>query len=286
MRILVCGGDTRSLFAAKKLREDGADICDTMTGDAAADDLNAAAEKAARCDAVLLPLPVLRAGIFNAPSSPLRLTVGELTGLLRGVRLIVGGILPPALLQAPELRGSVFYDHYRDPVFTAENAALTAEGVLGMLIAETPRAVNGAEYLITGFGTCGSAVARSLCSAGAHITVAARREKARRSAELDGCRAVSFEELPAAAPRFDAVVNTVPAQVVGADTIGRLKKDALLLEIASAPFGIDFEAAAAYGIRVIKAPGLPGKTAADSAGQIVARCMENYIAQRGDTIWN
>ena len=61
--------------------------------------------------------------------------------------------------------------------------------------------------------------------------------------------------------------------------ICRLKKDALLLEIASAPFGVDFEAAAKENIRVIKAPGIPGRFAADSAGQIIASCAEKYLRQ-------
>lgn len=278
MKILVCGGDARQLYAAKKLRGDGYDISFALT-DGGNDEETAFAGKIEDADAVLLPLPAFRAGLFNAPASSLRLGIAELAALLRNAKIVIGGILPPALTDAPDVRGVGFFDYYPDPAFTLPNALLTAEGVLGILISQTPRAVRNAEYLIAGYGCCGRATARSLAAAGARVTVAARREDARESAEADGCFSSSFEDLPSIASRFDAVVNTVPAPVIGADVICRLKKDALLLEIASAPFGVDFEAAAKENIRVIKAPGIPGRFAADSAGQIIASCAEKYLRQ-------
>ncbi len=279
MKILVCGGDARQLYAAKALREDGFDIFYALT-EGESDDIPSFAEKIRAADAALLPLPVFRAGFLNAPASSLRLDIGAAAALLRDARVVIGGILPPALTQSPEVRAVAFCDYYRDADFTLKNAELTAEGVLGLLIAHTPRAVRGASYLITGYGASGKAIARLLKTVGASVTVAARKKEARESARADGCAAIPFASPVSAAPQVGAVINTVPARVIGADALGALPSDALLLEISSAPFGIDFEAAAEKNLRVIKAPGIPGRVAADSAGRIIAACAEKYLNKK------
>ena len=58
-----------------------------------------------------------------------------------------------------------------------------------------------------------------------------------------------------------------------------LPEGALVLELASAPGGTDFDAARAFGIRALTAPGLPGKWSPDAAAAAVRdalyRCMED-----------
>ena len=283
MKILVCGGDARQLYAAKRLCGDGFDIIYALTKEEN-DGEDAFSAKIRAADAVLLPLPAFRAGLLNAPDASVRLDGCETAALLRDAKTVIGGILPPALTRSFAAASVDFYDYYKDPEFTMKNALLTAEGVLGLLITETPRAVNGANYLVTGYGVCGRAVSRLLTTVGANVTVAARKPGARMQAEADGCRAIGFDAVPLSAARFDAVINTVPARVFGEAAIGALPRDAVILEIASAPFGVDFEAAAKENIRVIKAPGLPGRVAPDSAGRIIAACAEKYLNKRGETI--
>lgn len=282
MKLLVCGGDARQKYAARRLCEDGFDIEYALTA-GADDDANTFTRKILDADAVLLPLPAFRAGRLNAPDASTQIDIPAAAEFFGGAKTLIGGILPPALLDSGRMRAVPVYDYYRDPDFTAANAVLTAEGVLGILIAETPGAVSGAEYLVTGYGSSARAIARLLTAAGARVTVAARRNEARSLAAAAGYSAVSFDALPALAPRFDAVINTVPAQVIGGGAIRALPEDALLLEIASAPFGIDFEAAARENRRVIKAPGLPGRFAAASAGRIIARCVKKYILSQKES---
>ena len=48
-----------------------------------------------------------------------------------------------------------------------------------------------------------------------------------------------------------------------------LPEGALVLDLASAPGGTDFDAARAFGIRALTAPGLPGKWSPDAAAAAV-----------------
>ena len=57
------------------------------------------------------------------------------------------------------------------------------------------------------------------------------------------------------------------------ERLGLLNKDALILDLASAPYGTDFEAAKELGIKAMTAPGLPGKTAPKTAGKLIAESI-------------
>ena len=131
--------------------------------------------------------------------------------LKRRLELDGHSVLPTAghKIAPPAWREGVPY--YKDEIYVIENAALTAEGALELLMRRSNRAVAGMEVLVSGYGRIGAFLAGMLTGLGARVTVAARSEAARAAARLHGCRAVDFEHIP---PVFDAVVNTVPAPVL------------------------------------------------------------------------
>ena len=57
-----------------------------------------------------------------------------------------------------------------------------------------------------------------------------------------------------------------------------MKKSGKIIELASAPFGLDFDLARKHGIDVVKAMGLPGKYTPKTAGEIIGKKIE--ISQR------
>ena len=68
---------------------------------------------------------------------------------------------------------------------------------------------------------------------------------------------------------FDFILNTVPARVLTDPMLCCLAEGALLLELASPPGGFDRTLAENIGVRVLAAPGLPGKTAPYSAAELI-----------------
>ncbi|MCC8358176.1 MAG: hypothetical protein LJU34_10215 [Oscillospiraceae bacterium] len=154
--------------------------------------------------------------------------------------------------------------YWRDEIYAIENAALTAEGALELLMRRSCRAMMGAEALVAGYGRIGRFLAGMLSSLGVHVTVAARSRSDRAAARAVGCRAVELTAIP---PTIDILGNTLPAPVLSGDYGG-----ALCLELASAPGGW------ADGAAVLKAPGLPGlyapKAAADVMAEAIYRVME------------
>ena len=51
--------------------------------------------------------------------------------------------------------------------------------------------------------------------------------------------------------------------------MSRLRKDVLLIDIASPPFGVDIGLAGSYGINAVRALGLPGKYTPEEAGRLI-----------------
>ncbi len=138
-------------------------------------------------------------------------------------------------------------------------ARLTAEGAIALLRPET--GLSGAHILLLGYGRIARLLARELQKAGALVTAAARSGEQRAWAEAEGIEALPLDALSGALDRFDVIIGTIPAPVLTEPLLALVRKDALLLELASAPGGIDAAAAHERGLRYIRAPGLPAKYA-------------------------
>jgi dipicolinate synthase subunit A len=76
----------------------------------------------------------------------------------------------------------------------------------------------------------------------------------------------------------DCIFNTVPSMVLPRERLMLLRPGTLVIDLASSPGGVDFEAAKQLGLEAILALGLPGKVAPVSAGRILARHIPALIA--------
>lgn len=146
-------------------------------------------------------------------------------------------------------------------------ARLTAEGAIALLRPET--GLSGAHILLLGYGRIARLLARELQKAGALVTAAARSGEQRAWAEAEGIEALPLDALSGALDRFDVIIGTIPAPVLTEPLLALVRKDALLLELASAPGGINAAAAHERGLRYIRAPGLPAKYAPERAAVIL-----------------
>lgn len=164
----------------------------------------------------------------------------------------------------------------RSECYQIANAALTAEGAVDLLARERPLAE--AEALVLGYGRVGSLCARRLKDAGCSVTVAARRRESRVRAEAEGFRSADTAVLGPAVERADILVNTVPETLLTESLLHAARETAVLLELASAPGGIDAAAAKEQGKRYLRAPGLPGKYAPDRAAAVLRDAVYEMLA--------
>ena len=232
------------------------------------------AEQVALADYILLPLPL------DAARTPL----AELLRAAKPGAVALGGRLSVQAKAIAQEAGVELVDYFARPELTVYNAIPTAEGCIGILLAERTRTLWGTNLLLLGFGPVGRALAVRLAALGARVTVAARRPVQRAMAEEQGLRAVPLTDLAAAAAAFDTVVNTIPAPVLTAAVLAALPKGCLIVDLASKPGGTDFAAARRLGHTALHALSLPTVWAPETAGEALARTVQTILQEREEKI--
>ena len=275
-KLLVAGGDGRMLRMARMLAGDGFAV--STLGLVSGDEKEAGIASA---EALLFPYPfAVRDG--RVPTlTGLTLHPEDVLESARPDAVLLAGAGLGACLEAPETRAKRFrmFLYESSPTFLDRNADLSAEGALVQAMGRTGDALPDMTVLVTGYGRFGRALAAKLKMLGADVWVAARREEQRLAARSDGMRAASLAELPVLMGRVDMVLNTIPARVLGTETLAALPKGAWLLELASAPYGFDRDAAAAMGLNVEVLPALPARYAPRSAARALKQVSMELLRE-------
>ncbi len=272
--IMIIGGDCRFSYMKKNLEKSGYSVKRIYPGEYRADDFSA-------CSLFILPVPVSRDNInINTPMAGETFYFGDFIRLLPEGATVAGGMILPEWEAKLKEKNIKVFDYYKDETLTVKNAVPTAEGVIGILINSLPATVNGLKCAVTGYGRCAKEICRKLKCLGADVTVAARSDKNLTEASSDSMNICRLSEFHKLCSDMNAIINTVPARVIDESIISNLQSDTVVIEIASAPFGIDFNCAERYNINVIKAGSLPGRTAPETAGKIICDTVLQFY--RGD----
>src|SRR5262249_17304243 len=76
---------------------------------------------------------------------------------------------------------------------------------------------------------------------------------------IAGATPYRFEELLDMASRLDLLFSTVPSRVVGENVLSRLRRSALIVDLAAPPGGVDFDCAKRLGLTGIWGGGFGGR---------------------------
>lgn len=270
MVFALCGGDERIVRLAGMLLADGHGVKVWALEGPQLPDGARACDSAAECvldaDCVVLPMPAsVRRGLLNAPLSKKTHCMGEIfAAVAPGTPVCAGGVGADVRAMAGDVR---LHDYAALESYRAANSLATAEGAIGVLLGETAGVLCGRRCLIIGAGRITRALAPRLAALGLRVTVASRSPDSRAWALAQGLEAQDAAKI--CCEGMDIVVNTAPALVLTASRLTELPEGALVLDLASAPGGTDFDAARAFGIRALTAPGLPGKWSPDAAAAAV-----------------
>ena len=276
----VIGGDGRQGKLARLLAEDGHGVHTFGLGREEtlfpAGDLQGIWQ----ADCVVLPLPVCREpGRIFAPLSEGEILLSEVLDAMRPGQLVLGGQMSEEVIREVRARALRWRDYFAREELTVANAAVTAEGALQVAMEELPITLYGSRALILGYGRIGRILAQRLRGLGAFVSAAARRQEQLAWAEVDGCVTYRLEELGRILGDFDVVFNTVPSLILTEPLLGELKEGCVVIDLASEPGGVDFEAAKKLGISAIWARALPGKVAPETAARIIRQTIYHFLEE-------
>ena len=266
--VCIIGGDKRNYELSDLLRKHNFNVkvyeADTLKLDEFLDDANC----------VVGGIPFSSDGEFiNAPHILEKISVEKLFISMKKQKKLIGGSFSDKVKDLANRYDIELYDFLDDEDFAIYNAIPTAEGAIEIAMRETKNTIHSSNCVILGYGRIGKILTDILKGLHANVTVVARKSEHFAWIKAMGYTYEEYNNLNKILPNTDILFNTVPTAVVKKEELEYMKKDSLIIDLASKPGGVDFDYAKEKGINAGLFLGLPGKVAPRS----VAEYMLNKV---------
>lgn len=162
-------------------------------------------------------------------------------------------------------------DYNTDEEFTLKNAFYTAESAIALSIINTSSSLYDANILVLGNGRIGKALgilSKPFCKT---LTISARKKEDFDYLEKHNFNSIHTEKIQDLS-EFDVIFNTIPASVLSKDTIKSIKKDALIIDLASKNSLLNTAKA-----NFIDAKALPAKYCMKSSAKALIKVLDKHI---------
>lgn len=290
---LIIGGDKRISILAKKLLKDGnkiytfANEVENITEIDKIEDI-----KKYNYDIVISSVPLSKdnKNVYT-PLSNKKMSLEELKEISKGKKLIAGKI-PQDFENMPSLNTIAdkiesdkktqlnkikCLDILNDEATTILNTIPTAEGAIQIAMEETDYTISDMNALVIGFGRVGKTLANMLDKLGLEVYCEARKDTDLAWIKAYGYNAIPLEKMKDNLCKMNIIFNTVPYQILDKSTLILLNRNTLIVDLASAPGGVDYDVAGKLGIKAILASALPGKVAPNTAAQYLKEFVYKVV---------
>ncbi len=279
---LILGGDYRMLTCAETLKHCGMQVLCYGVSDPGVsfkeESVGTLEDAVLKADFILLPLPYTTDGIFiHTPLHTEKISIRSLLSMLKKHQTVLAGKADSLLASLLSEKGIPLFDYAEREEFAILNAIPTAEGAIEIALKERPATLWGAKCLVTGFGRISKILAHRLKAFGTEVTVSARKASDLAFINAYGYSPIETKDIKKHISSFDIIFNTVPHKILDDAVLQKTRADALIIDLASRPGGVDFESAQNLGLSVIWALSLPGKSSPKTAGRIIADTALNIV---------
>lgn len=282
VKFTLIGGDLRNVKLASLLEEKGHDVYTFgLEGGAGGKFFyrcNSMTEAFARGDVIIGPIPLSADGLkLNAPLHQADVELQDVADNMPKGRLLIAGKISEDFAVKVKDKGARVVDIMEREDMAILNSIPTAEGAVQIAMEELPYTIHNSNTIVLGLGRVGFTLAMLLKHMGANVKVAVRKSKDISRAAAFGLGCVTFDELPYSISGYPLIYNTVPAKVLDKNVLQFVSTDALIIDLASKPGGVDFEYAQHKGIKAIHALSLPGKVAPSTSANYMESVIHNII---------
>jgi dipicolinate synthase subunit A len=285
-RFTVLGGDLRSIKLANLIAAEGNKVdiygfknADFELGMEESPSLESAIKES---DIVIGPLPCSNDNeSINAPFNQEKIDVKEVFKMMNKNQLFIAGRISEKILHAASVYNVYSVDLLEREEMAVLNAIPTAEGAIQIAMEEMPITLHNCNAMVLGFGRIGKILAKMLFGLGCNVYVEARKYSDLAWIKGYGYKAVHITEMEKNIGNMDVIFNTIPHVVIDVNMLKRVKKESLIIDLASKPGGVDFEKAKYMGVKTIWALSLPGKVAPITAAEFIKDTVYNIINELG-----
>lgn len=279
--ISIVGGDLRIVKLAVMLEKEGYKV-NTYALEKSMEITNKAntlEECIKDADIVIGPLPLSSNGeSVNTPFGENSVTIDELLNRLENKTFIAGSIRQE-VYDKVNGRNITILDIVKREELAVLNAISTAEGALQIAINETPKNLHGNNVLVLGFGRIGKVLSKMLDGIGANVACEARKTADLAWIKAYGYKPINLIELKEQIGKYDIIINTIPYVLLDKEMLLEVKKDALIIDLASNPGGVDRNAVKELGIKFNWALSLPGKVSPVTSAEFMKETLINMFKE-------
>lgn len=230
---------------------------------------------------IIGPIPLAKDNVIPALTSFPDLDLDGLLHLLHKDQILFAGMIPQRVILHCNEYQIIVYDFMKEDFVAIQNAIATAEGAIMETISKSKGNLHKASVLVLGFGRCAKVLAHKLAGLDACITICARKDSDLAYADAFGYETCSFAELPDRLDSFAYIFNSIPYMVLPKDLLCLIAKDTTIIDIASAPGGLDHTAAKTLELNTSLSLGIPGKVAPKASAEILANyCIKKTTCRK------
>lgn len=271
--VLLIGGDRRNVYLHDILRrKDNIDL--HAFGLAVADRTLADIEKAiSEADVIILPMPSTKNGVVPLLSMETAYPMDKILENMHEGATLVGGFLEGT----PHKQGISVTNLLASERFQQANAWPTAEGAIRIALERSERTLRGSRCTVLGYGRIGKDLVKLLCSFYADVVATARRKEQLEDIAALGVLAVHTDDIVEACIDSNFIFNTIPCVLLDEEKLRRLRRDVKIIDLASSPFGVDFNAATRLKLDAQTYQSLPGRMFPKTAADIIYSCIKDLF---------
>ena len=265
---IIIGGDKRQRVLGQTLEESGKKVF-YMANSENLDNIDDYTH-------IILPVPVTRDGInIYSDDKNFKLSLEMLIEKITSAQKVFGGGIPSVIAAALKNKGVTCSDFLKNERFLVDNALLTSQGALRLLLTSTEKYIPLSRILIIGFGRVAAALAAVLKALNAEIYIATRNPFQLESASCLGYQTVNLANLTQVIADFDFIFGTVPHTVLKGEIVSAIKDDSIYFELASKPFTACEDDFRTCGKRYVDGGALPGKYLSEASGRLIAEYINS-----------
>lgn len=270
----IVGGDKRQIYLSKFLQNENITVISygipNPYGESCSENLSLE-EVCDHSRVILTPFPMSRdkKHLTSILENHSILIDDLLSHLHSGHTLIGGGFSKETILHCEKNR-IPYFNLLENSIVTTLNAVATAEGAIAKAIIESPGNLDHSKGLVLGFGRCGKVLAKKLQVLGVDIHICARSKDALAEGYALGYNILQMDDLSTRICEFDYIFNTIPALVLTEELLSHVNKEVTIIDIASAPGGLNYESAKTQCLNAHLYLGIPGKIAPKASAKILA----------------
>ena len=229
-------------------------------------------------DVYIFPMPISADGIhLNTAISDKSYKLQDIISNLHKHSVVLGGNITNSVRNMFIDHNIYAIDYLKREDLAILNAIPTAEGALQIAFEEMPITLHNSNSLVLGNGRIGKVLAKKLHALGSNTTIGARKALDFADIYSNGIKSCELSKIDYS--NYDVIFNTIPYKILDKDALKSVRSDALIIDLASKPGGVDFLTAQNLSLKVIWALSLPGKVAPITSAKFIFETVNNILQE-------